>query len=112
MPMALSQQESARAPMQVMLRFGTFLLACVLLALYWGRSLPHGVAEMCQLFGLCGLAFYFVLEAVADQRARKEECDSDTPYCWADQRLSQRIRAEDKMACIVKGERVTSFLKG
>lgn len=101
----------ARAPEQVVLRFGTFLLACVLLALHWGRSLSQELADICQLIGLCGLAFYFALEAVADQRARqeqqKEQQDTNADgFMLGDQRLSRRLSAEKKMASIIEKERL------
>jgi hypothetical protein len=105
MQLALYQEKSAHAPGQVTLRFGTLLLACVLLSLNWGRSLSQDVANMCQVFGVCGLAFYFSLELVADQRAKQEmNTNTNTNFHLGDQRLSQRLLAEHMMAQIAERE--------
>lgn len=79
-------------PWSVTLRFGNVLLACVLLALSAGASLTPQVANLCYLFGLTGMAFYFCLELAAEHRAGK----------WlranaisAEQRLACRLRAEN-----------------
>ena len=103
MQLTLCHENSAYDPGQVMLRFGTLLLACVLLALNWGRSLSPDVANMCQLFGICGLAFYFSLEMVADQRA-KQEMNTNTNFLLGDHRLSQRLLGEHMMAQIAERE--------
>ena len=103
MQLALCQENSARGQEQVVLRFGTLLLACVLLALNWGRALSQDVANMCQLFGVCGLAFYLSLELVADQRA-KQETNTNMNFYLGDHRLSQRLLAEQTMAQIVERE--------
>lgn len=49
-------------------RFGIIILACILFGLGWGHSLTPQLAGVCQMFGLCGLAFYFCLELVAYYR--------------------------------------------
>ena len=68
MPKEDRHQMSEPVAWPVAMRFGTVLLACVLLALKSGHSLPPFAANLCQLFGLCGLAFYFCLELVAYHR--------------------------------------------
>lgn len=102
MPWVRCPQESARSPQQILLRLATFLLACVLLALHWGHSLSQEVADLCRFVGLNGLAFYFALELVADQRARKEQQDTKMSFVLGDQRLSHRLREEKRMATIVE----------
>ena len=97
--------ESADAPFQVTLRFGTFLLACVLWAFQFRHDLPQMVANLCQLFGLCGLAFYFCLELAANQQAQQEV---QPVVNFGDHRLSLRLHAETKMARIIKNERLRS----
>jgi hypothetical protein len=103
MQLRLDSEKSAHAPGQVTLRFGSLLLACLLLALNGGRSLSSDVANMCQFFGICGLAFYFSLELAAGQRA-KQEMDTTTYFRLGDHRLSQRLRAEHLMAQIAERE--------
>lgn len=91
----------AHSRTQIWLRFGTFLLACTLFAMYWGHSLPQEVAELCRLCGLCGFAFYFALEFVADQRARVEHrlhWQASLRGVLADQQFSKRLLAEQAMA--------------
>lgn len=104
MQLALFHEESPDAVWPVTLRFGSLLLACVLLALHWGRSLSEEVADLCELFGICGLAFYFALELVADQRARAASKKQRT-IGLGDSRLEFRLQAEHKMARIVEHER-------
>lgn len=104
MPLSNSHSESAGAVRNVMFRFISLLLSCVLLALNMGRSLSHEVANLCQLFGLCGMAFYFCLELVADQRARNE-LKAKTNIRAGDQRLANRLQTEQAMAVLVASER-------
>ncbi len=82
-------------PWSVMLRFGTVLLACVLLAMSAGASLTLPIANLCYLFGLSGMAFYFCLELAADYRAGScQRANSSS----AEQRLTRRVRAENSTA--------------
>ena len=82
-------------PWSVTLRFGNVLLACVLLALSAGASLTPQIANLCSLFGLCGMAFYFCLELAAEYRAGR--CLRATASS-AEQRLACRLRAETNTA--------------
>lgn len=79
----------------VIMRFGTVLMACVLLAASAGQSLTVNMANVCYSFGMLGLASYFCLELVADQRERQQakRCSHD-----AERRLSCRLRGEQRMA--------------
>lgn len=105
MQFAHRHKEPADAPFPVMFRFGTLLLACVLLALNGGHSLSQAVASLCQIFGLCGLAFYFCLELAADKRVRQE---TETDVNHREKRLSRRLYAETTMAKIIENERLRS----
>ena len=100
--MTHQNKEFADSPFQVTLRFGTFLLACVLWMFQFRHGLPQAVASVCQLFSLCGMAFYFSLELVASQRALQAVKPN---FNLGDRRLSFRIRAETKMASLVERER-------
>ena len=82
-------------PWSVTLRFGNVLLACVLLALSAGASLTPQIANLCYLFGLSGMAFYFCLELAAEHRAWK--CLRANASS-AEQRLASRLRAENSTA--------------
>ena len=73
------------------MRFGNVLLACVLLSFSGGNSLTPQMAQVCYLFGLLGLACYFSLELVSDQRERRS---SHVSSHTAEVRLSRRLRAE------------------
>lgn len=101
----LTQTESdgtENASMQAALRFSTVVLAAILLGMNYGRSLPPEIASLCHTFGWCGMAFYFSLEFVADQRARKH---TTVLQQSAEQRLSWRLRADAVMASHVEEER-------
>ena len=90
------RNESAdNLPWSVTLRFGNVLLACVLLALSAGESLTPQTANLCYLFGLSGMAFYFSLELAADYRAGK--CLSENASS-AERRLACRLHAETNTA--------------
>lgn len=100
----------AHSPTQILLRFGTFLLACTLFAMHWGRTLSQEVADLCRLCALVGFACYFVLELVADQRARIErqrQCQASLQTDLADQQFAKRLRAEQAMANLRNRERDT-----
>ena len=79
-------------PWSVTLRFGNVLLACVLLALSAGASLTPQITNLCYLFGLSGMAFYFCLELAAEHRAgRSLRANASS----AEHRLACRLRAEN-----------------
>lgn len=82
-------------PWSVTLRFGSVLLACVLLAMSVGATLTPQIANLCYLFGLNGIAFYFCLELAADYRTKKWRNDSSR---FAEHRLSRRLDAESRAA--------------
>jgi len=88
-------------PFAVTLRFGALLLACVLLALSGGHSLTTNIANVCYLFGLSGLAFYFCLEFTANQRIQSQ---ANAARNSAEQRLSRRMRIETKAALLHQQE--------
>ena len=79
-------------PWSVTLRFGTVLLACVLLAMSAGASLTSQIANLCYLFGLSGMGFYFCLELVAEHRAGKWLRANSSS---AEHRLTRRLHAEN-----------------
>jgi hypothetical protein len=98
----------ADSPTQIVLRCGTFLLACTLFAMSRGRTLPQEVADLCRLSALVGFACYFVLELVADQRARMERhkaWQASLQTDLADQQFAKRLRAELAMANLRNRER-------
>lgn len=102
-------QESTRSLLQFLLRFITCLLACFLLALQLRLSLPQEVANLCQFAGLNGLAFYFALELVADQRARQqqqEQLATNAGFTLGDLRLAYRLSEENRIAKILEAERL------
>lgn len=84
-------------PWSVTLRFGSVLLACVLLAMSAGASLTPQISKLCYLFGLNGIAFYFCLELAADYRTKRWMSDSSR---FAEQRLARRLHAEHRAAQI------------
>ena len=106
MPLDRCRNESDDSACNVMLRFGSMLLTCVLLALNWGANLPPEIASLCQTFGMCGMAFYFSLELVADQRARQARANRKVNPGSGDQRLSEWIRAEEMAAQFTANERM------
>lgn len=95
MNLSLRNEPADNLPWSVTLRFGNVLLACVLLALSAGASMTPQIANLCYLFGLSGMAFYFCLELVAEHRAGK--C-LRTNASSAEHRLSCRLRAENHAA--------------
>ena len=99
---SVKHKESTDAPFQVTLRFGTFLLACLLWEFQGVHDLPPEVASLCQLFGLCGMAFYFCLEQSVNQLLRQRP---EPSVNIGDLRLSFRLRAETNMARIIQRER-------
>ncbi len=78
-------------PWPVTMRFGTVLLSCVLLAMSCGPELTAAMAKHCYLCGLCGLAFYFSLEFVAQQRAHSQ---ARAAARAAEKRLSRRMQTQ------------------
>lgn len=80
---------------QAAMRFSTVVLSTLLFGMHYGQSLPPEFGELCRSLALSGLAFYFSLELVADQRAHRKT------LLWqrtAERTLSRRLYREDKMA--------------
>ena len=76
MPGSSRNEASGNLPWSVTMRFGTVMVACVLLALSGGQSLTPRVALLCYLSGLVGMACYFCSELVADQHSCKQAAES------------------------------------
>lgn len=88
--------------LQAALRFSTVMLAALLLGMNYGQSLTPEIAGLCHTFGWCGLAFYFSLELVADQRARRQ---ATVLQRSVERKLSWRLRADAVMASYVEEEK-------
>lgn len=97
-------QESARSLQGILIRLTTFLLACVLLALQMCNVLSQEDANICRFVGFNGIAFYFALELVADQRANKEQLVTSAGFALGDQRLAFRLFEEQRLAKIRESE--------
>lgn len=95
MSVSSRSDESNSLSWSVTMRFGTVLMACVLLAASAGQSLTVDMANVCYSFGMLGLTSYFCLELVADQRGRRQvtRCSHD-----AERQLSRRLKREQRMA--------------
>ena len=72
-----------------------FALACVLLAMSAGQSLTAQMAQHCYLCGLSGMAFYFSLEYVAQQRAQAQAKAASRS---AERRLARGLQTENAAA--------------
>lgn len=71
-------------------RLGIVMLAAISLSLGWGNALDPGIAGICRMYGLCGLAFYFCLEYVAYGRDRQRAALMQ----WAaERRLAEQLEA-------------------
>ena len=81
-------------PWPVTMRFGTVLLSCVLLAMSCGPELTAAMAKHCYLCGLSGMAFYFSLEFVAQQRAHLQ---ARAAARSAEKRLSRRMQTQKRI---------------
>lgn len=105
---SIDSANTADARTQVLLRFGNFLLACVLYGFQLGDAISDEAANLCQMASHCGFAFYFALELVADRRAREEKSSQEDLRIrvnLADQQLANRLTAEQKMVRIRERER-------
>lgn len=89
---------------QAALRFSTVILAAVLLGMNYGQNLTPDIAGLCNLFGLTGLAFYFSLELVANQRAQRQ---ATLLQRSAERKLSRRVWADAKTALCHEEAKVT-----
>ena len=87
---------------QAAVRFSMVVMSSLLFGMHYGQSLPAEFGELCRLFALSGLAFYFSLELVADQRAQKHTNLSQRVAEW---KLSRRLRREDKMAALFEADK-------
>lgn len=100
-------QESAQSLQQILIRLTSFALAFLLLAISIGWPLSQQLADVCWIAGLNGIAFYFALELVADQRARQEQqalLATNTGIDLGEQRLSYRLYEEQRLAKIREAE--------
>jgi hypothetical protein len=78
-------------PIFVTMRFSTVLLSCIALAFSAGHHFSARFAQFSYFSGLVGLALYFCLELVADQRSRNHR----RSRCVCDERrLSRRLTIE------------------
>jgi hypothetical protein len=84
---------------QAAMRFSMVVMSALLFGMHYGQSLPPEIGELCRLFALSGLAFYFSLELVADQRAqRRANLARDT----AERKLSRRLQRKDKLGTVAE----------
>lgn len=107
MPWGYCPQESAHSPQQILIRLTSFALAFLMLTLSIGWPLSREIAEVCWIAGLNGIAFYFALELVADQRARQElqtPLSTNAGFALGDQRLAYRLFEEQRLAKIREAE--------
>lgn len=94
--MKLLQHESGEnVTWQAAFRFSIVIMAAALLGMSYGRSLTPDIASLCYVFGLNGLAFYFSLELVADQRAHRQ---ATLLQRSAERKLSRRVWGDAKTA--------------
>lgn len=103
--------DSENVTWQAAMRFSMVVLSSALFGMYYGQSLPPEIGQLCWSFALNGLAFYFSLELVADQRAHRRELRSRRT---AEQSLSRRLQRERNVAAHVateKGEQRTGTLE-
>lgn len=94
---------SAHSLQQILARLINFAIAFLLLALSIWWPLSQKTANVFWMLGLNGLAFYFAMELVADQRARQEQqalLDSHERLVLGDKRLSERLIEEQIVANI------------
>lgn len=92
---------SAHSLQQILARLINFAIAFLLLALSIGWPLSQKTADVFWMLGLNGLAFYFAMELVADQRARQEQqalLDTNERLALGDRRLSSRLLEEQILA--------------
>lgn len=102
-----SPQESAQSLQQIFIRLTSFAIAFLMLAMSIGWPLSREIADACWIAGLNGIAFYFALELVADQRARQEQqsqLSTEAGFALGDQRLAHRLLEEQRLARIRESE--------
>lgn len=80
-------------PWQAAMRFSMVVMSSLLFGMHYGQSLPPEIGEVCRAFAISGLAFYFSLELVANQRIHQWARVSQQV---AEQKLSRRVYSEDK----------------
>ncbi len=84
---------------QAMMRFSMVVLSSLLFGMYCGQSVPPEIGELCRLFALSGMAFYFSLEMVADRRLHRRVLISQY---LAERKLMRKLHCEDKLAAANK----------
>lgn len=94
--------DSENVTWQATMRFSMVVLSALLYGMHYGQSLPPEIGELCRSFALSGLAFYFSLELVADQRAQKRTRKSQHTI---ERKLSHRLVREDKMVAFHEAEK-------
>lgn len=94
---------------QAAMRFSTVVLSTLLFGMHYGQSLPPEFGELCRSLALSGLAFYFSLELVADQRTHRRT------VVWqrsAERNLSRRLYREDRMAAFHEADKPSNQPSG
>lgn len=95
MKLSLWINDTENMTWQAVMRFSMVVLSALLFGMYYGQSLPSEFSELCRSLALSGLAFYFSLELVADQRAHRRTL---VWQCKAERALSSRLYREGRMA--------------
>ena len=90
---------------QAMMRFSMVVLSSLLFGMYCGQSVPPEIGELCRLFALSGMAFYFSLEMVADRRTHRRVL---VAQYLAERKLTRQLHCEDKLVSSSKTLKATA----
>lgn len=90
---------------QAMMRFSMVVMSSLLFGMYCGQSVPPEIGELCRLFALSGMAFYFSLEMVADRRIHRRVLVLQSV---AERKLTRQLHCEDKLAAATKATKAAA----